>query len=508
MQNNQGLIDQVRNEIRLRHYSIRTERTYIEWTKRFLAFHKNRSPEDMAAQEIAAFLTHLATQANVANSTQNQAFSALMFLYTNVLRLDIGELMGVVPARNSERKLNVLSTDEVELSMSRLNGTYKLMAMLVYGTGMSMTEVVSLRINDVDFDLQRIMVSDSKDQKNRLVPLPTMSADALRKQMASVKNIHKQDLKDGFGSVYLPRAIERTHPNANKIFHWQYLFPSPSLSIDPRSRRIYRHHISKSAFQKAVLQATREAGIMKDVHSDVFRHSFAVHMLAAGLDIRTVKELLGQSNLKTTQFYMRALKACAHATKQTDLLPTAKRCVRMAWLNRLLRSGLSVEEIEAQRWSRDEGDYSIYCLAENGKRVRYIGITNQAPELRLRQHLADCGRGRNLYKENWIRSCIKRGVPITIHVVRSGLTADRACMMEFELIRFFKKVFTLLNTHAGGATGYAGLSEESKEKHRVNTEKGLIASARRELEAEDMERGYCILEEWGELNELDVNFRE
>lgn len=449
----------------------------------------------MAAPEIATFLTHLATQANVANSTQNQAFSALMFLYTNVLGLDVGELTGVVPAKTSEKKLTVLNTDEVELIMTRLNGTYKLMAMLVYGSGMSMTEVVGLRVKDLDFDLQRIMVSNGRDQKHRLVPLPTMAADALRNQMASVKSIHKQDLKDGFGSVYLPHAIERKHPNANKTFRWQYLFPSPSLSTDPRSGGIHRHHISKSVLQKAVLQATRETGIMKDVHSDLFRYSFAIHMLAAGLDIRTLKELLGQSNLKTTQFNMLALKAGDHATKLTDLLPTVKRCERLAWLNRLLRSGLSVEEIEARRWSRDEGDYSIYCLAENGKRVRYIGITNQAPEMRLRQHLADCGRGRNHYKENWIRSCVKRDLPITIHVVRSGLTVDRACMMEFELIRFFKKAFSLVNTHAGGATGYAGLSDESKEKHRVNTAKGLMEAARRELETEDMERGYCLLEE-------------
>ena len=185
-----------------------------------------------------------------------------------------------------------------------------------------------------------------------------------------------------------------------------------------------------------------------------------------------------------------------HQVDPTGLLPTPARCRRLAWLNRMLRSGLTLEEIEAKRWSKDSGEYSIYCLAENGKRVRYIGITNQSAEVRLRQHLADCGRGRNLYKENWIRSCVSKGVPVTIHIVRSGLPSDRACMIEFELIRFFKRPFALVNTHAGGATGYAGLSEESREKHRINTEKGLMASWEREQEAIDMARGYCLLEEW------------
>lgn len=462
----------------------------------------------MAAPEIAAFLTHLATQANVATSTQNQAFSALMFLYTNVLRLDVGELIGVVSAKKSNRKPSVLSADEIELIMSRLTGIYKLMAMLMYGTGMQTTEVVRLRIKDMMFDHQYITVSDGKDQKHRLVPLLSITTEALRTQIASVKRTHSQDLKKGLGSVYMSRILERKHPNTNKKFQWQYLFPAPSLSVAPRSGHIHRYHISPSALYSAVRRAMNETGIMKDVHTDIFRHSFASHMLANGLDIRTIKEVLGNSNVKTTRFYTLALKEDIHTTNQTDLLPTPKQCERLAWLNRLLRSGLSVEEIDARRWSRDEGDYSIYCLAENGKRVRYIGITNQAPEMRLRQHLADCGRGRNHYKENWIRSCVKRDVPITIHVVRSGLTVDRACMMEFELIRFFKKAFSLVNTHAGGATGYAGLSDESKEKHRVNTGKGLMEAARRELEAEDMERGYCLLEEWGELNELDVKFRE
>lgn len=494
-ENNRELLEQVRSKLRDRHYSVRTERTYVEWTRRFLAFHNNRTPEDMAAPEIADFLSHLATCANVAVSTQNQALCAVVFLYTHILKRDIGELINVIPARESTRKPDFLSMNEIELIMAHLSSTNRLMAMLICSTGMQTTEAVRLRIGNIDFDRQRIMVSDSKGREDRLVPLLTMTTSALRTQMAAVNDIHRQDLKKGFGSVCMPAPLERKHPNANKKLQWQYLFPAPSLSVDIRSGCIRRYHISHSAFQAAVRRAIRDAGIIKNIRSDIFRHSFAIHMLSSGSDLRTIKEILGHSNVKTTQFYKPALKTNTYAANLPALLPTPKQCERLAWLNRLLRSGLTPEEVEARRWSRDEGDYSIYCLTENGKRVRYIGITNQAPEMRLRQHLADCGRGRNLYKENWMRSCLERGIPITIHVVRSGLTVERACMVEFELIRFFKKTFSLVNTHAGGSTGYAGLSDESKEKHRVNTEKGLLASFRRELEEEDMKRGYCLLEE-------------
>jgi hypothetical protein len=168
----------------------------------------------------------------------------------------------------------------------------------------------------------------------------------------------------------------------------------------------------------------------------------------------------------------------------------------VVWLTRIYRKGSTIEAERAKRWSQATGDYSIYCLLENDQHVRYFGITNQSPESRLRQHIADCGRGKNYYKENWIRSCRSRSIPVKIRIVRAGLTAERAGFMEIELIRFFKKSFRLVNTHSGGATGYAGLSAESREKHRINTEKGLNAAWEREQEAIDMARGYCILDEW------------
>jgi hypothetical protein len=381
--------------------------------------------------------------------------------------------------------------------LAHLSGTHYLIASLIYGAGMRIVEAVRLRIQDVDLDQQQVRVGGEKDEVFRLAPLPLKTAEALRTQMAIATTIQRHDLNNGLASVPLPRVVKHERPSMNKALRWQFLFPAQSLCIDPRTGLEQRYHMSQGVLQTAFRRAASQAGIAKGVGPDSLRHSFAIHMLALGSDVRTVKEIMGHSSLKTTQFYNHSTQASDCPDIQSDFLPTPRRCARLAWLNRMLRSGISLEEVEARRWSHDVGDYSIYCLAEDSKRVRYVGITNQAPETRLRQHLADCGRGKNLYKENWLRSCVKRGIPITIHVVRSGLTAERAAMMEFELIRFFKKALSLVNTHAGGSTGYAGLSEESKKKHRINTEKGLIASSQRELEAQDMERGYCVLEEWG-----------
>lgn len=452
----------------------------------------------MADIEVVAYLTHLATQAHATASSQNQARCALSFLYEQVLRRNLGELGGIVRAKLSERKPTFLTTDKVNSIMRHLDGTPYIVAALMFGAGMRIVEVMRLQIQDVDFERQHVLVRDKKGGGGRLVPLPEKVVDALRTQIASAKSIHKHDLNKGLGAVSRPNKIsERKRSNAVNALQWQFLFPSPSLSIDPRTRRTHRYHMSQGVLNKAFRHAVSQEGIAKRVAPDILRHSFAINMLALGSDIRVVKELMGHSNLKTTQFYRHATQMSDCPPIPSEWLPTPKQCARLARFNRMLRSGSSLEDIEAKRWSQDVGDYSIYCLAENGKRVRYIGISSQAPEIRRRQHLADCGRGNNLYKENWLRSCVERGIPITIHVVRSGLTAERASLMEFELIRFFKKAFSLVNTHAGGATGYAGLSEESKEKHRINTEKGLIASAQRELEVKDMERGYCLLEEWG-----------
>jgi len=323
------LLDQVRNEIRLRHYSIRTEHTYVDWTRRFVRFHDLRHPRDMGAPEIVSFLTHLATQANVAASTQNQAFNALIFLYKHVLKRDIGDLSGIVRAKRPVREPTVMSTDEVERVLTHLHGVHKLMALLMYGSGMRIIEVIRLRVKDIEFDLQCITVRDGKGEKDRQVPLPSKLTDALRTQIARVKTLHDQDLKDGFGTVYLPYALARKYPNTNKAFHWQYLFPSPKLSDDPRSGRRQRHHVYESVLQESIRRAVRETGISKDIHSHTFRHSFATHLLAAGSDIRTVQELLGHNDVKTTMIYTHVLKAgaCAVRSPSERLNPAATTVV-------------------------------------------------------------------------------------------------------------------------------------------------------------------------------------
>jgi integron integrase len=274
-----------------------------------------RHPKDMGAPEIVSFLTHLATHANVAASTQNQALNALVFLYKHVLKRDVGDLSGVVRAKRPIREPTVMSGNEVERFMTHLSGTHRLMALLMYGAGMRIIEVIRLRVKDIDFDLQCITVRDGKGQKDRQVPLPLKTADALKTQIARVKDIHDQDLSDGFGTVYLPYALERKYPNTNKAFHWQYLFPSPTLSVDPRSGRRQRHHVYESVLQEAIRRASREAGIRKDIHAHTLRHSFATHLLASGSDIRTVQELLGHNDVKTTMIYTHVLKAGACAVR-------------------------------------------------------------------------------------------------------------------------------------------------------------------------------------------------
>lgn len=492
-----SIVDQVRIELRQRRYSFRTEQIYAAWIRRFLTFHQGSAPEGFGESEIAAFLSHISTDESASASSQKQAVAAVSFLYVHVLKRDLGDAKDLISDETHDRTMSVLSSDELELILNHIDGMYHTMATLLYGAGMRASEVVRLRVNSVDFNPQRLVIPFDHRRKCRVVPFPSRTRNALHTQIASVKRIHEQDLQRGHGRASMPHALELKYPEGNKTLDWQYLFASPSLLTDPRTGHRQRHHVSESALQSAIRRAIREAGIQRRVRSDCFRHSFAVHMLAAGSDIRTITEILGCPGAKIAALYRQAATTGAYALGNSDLLPTPRICERLAWLNRMLRSGLELAEIDARRWSQDAGEYSIYCLAEDGKRVRYIGITNQAPEARLRQHLADRGRGKNVYKENWIRSCIRRNVPISIHVVRSGLSAERACMMEFELIRFFKKVFSLVNTHAGGSTGYAGLSEESREKHRINTERGIMASIQRELEAEDMEREDSVVDKPG-----------
>ena len=301
------LLDQVRDAIRLRHYSIRTEQVYVEWIKRFILFHKKRHPREMAEAEVRAFLTHLARVGNVAASTQNQALSALLFLYKEVLKQEIGWLGNVERAKRPPKVPVVLSQTEVRKIFSKLTGTEKLMAGLLYGSGLRLMECLRLRVKDIDFAYVQIMVRDGKGGKDRVTMLPVNLATPLQKHLARIKLQHEQDLIDGFGTVHLPFALARKFPNAEREWTWQYVFPSSRISIDPRSGKQQRHHMSEATLQTALKAAVRASGINKLATCHTLRHSFATHLLERGYDIRTVQELLGHKDVSTTMIYTHVL---------------------------------------------------------------------------------------------------------------------------------------------------------------------------------------------------------
>jgi integron integrase len=305
--NKPKLLDQVRDVIRRKHYSIRTEQAYCDWIKRFILFHRKRHPAEMAEPEITAFLTYLAAKANVAASTQNQALSALLFLYREVLQQQIGWLDHVERAKKPARLPVVLTRAEVREIFSHLNGTTKLMAGLLYGSGLRLMECVRLRVKDVDLGYLTITVRESKGGKDRVTMLPTNLAQALQRHLLKRRSQHEQDLADGFGGVHLPHALGRKYPNANRQWMWQYVFASPRLSIDPRSGEKQRHHIAESILQRAVKEAISRAGINKPATCHTLRHSFATHLLERGYDIRTVQELLGHKDVSTTMIYTHVL---------------------------------------------------------------------------------------------------------------------------------------------------------------------------------------------------------
>ncbi len=303
----QKLLDQVKNLIRLKHYSIRTEETYINWIKRFIIFHGKRHPGEMGEFEVTQFLTHLAVEGKVSASTQNQALSAVLFLYREVLKKDLGWLNDVEWAKKPERLPVVFTKEEVKAILVRLEGTKWLMASLLYGSGLRLMECVRLRVKDLDFEYNQIVVRDAKGWKDRVTMLPVSLKEPLKKHLERVKAIHEEDLKEGFGEVYLPFAFERKFPNANREWGWQYVFPATKRSIDPRSGREMRHHIDETVLQRAVKAAIRSAGIAKNGSCHTFRHSFATHLLEAGYDIRTVQELLGHKDVSTTMIYTHVL---------------------------------------------------------------------------------------------------------------------------------------------------------------------------------------------------------
>jgi len=301
------LLDQVRGKIRLKHYSIRTEQAYVDWIKRFVLHFGKRHPRDLGAAELEQFLTHLAVVGKVAASTQNQAKSALLFLYKEVLALELPWLDNVAQAKAPKRLPVVLNRDEVQAVLSRLSGTHWLIASLLYGSGMRIMECLRLRVKDVDFKRREILIRDGKGFKDRVTMLPSSLAASLEAHLAKVRELHETDLQQGYGAVYLPNALERKYPNAAKEWGWQYVFPSAKLSSDPRSGEIRRHHVQDQSVQRAVKQAARDAGLSKPATPHTFRHSFATHLLEGGYDIRTVQELLGHSDVSTTMIYTHVL---------------------------------------------------------------------------------------------------------------------------------------------------------------------------------------------------------
>ncbi len=301
------LLDQDRDQIRLKHYSIRTERVYCEWIKRYVRFHNYRHPLEMGAPEVEAFLSDLAVRRDVSASTQNQALAALLFLYKQVLKQDLPWLGEVVRAKKPARLPVVLSISEVQQVLGLLNGEVGLIARLLYGGGLRLMEGVRLRIKDVDFSRNEIVIRDGKGQKDRVTVMPASLVAPLKQHVARTRVIHQLELADGRGDVYLPDALARKYPSAPWEWAWQYVFPASGLSVDPRSGSVRRHHLDEKRMQRAFKRAVKESGLAKLATPHTLRHSFATHLLESGQDTRTVQELLGHADVKTTMIYTHVL---------------------------------------------------------------------------------------------------------------------------------------------------------------------------------------------------------
>jgi integron integrase len=305
--NKPKLLEQVRDVIRRKHFSIRTEQAYTDWIRRFILFHRKRHPLEMGETEVSQFLTHLARVNNVAAATQNQALSALLFLYKEVLQREIGWLEGVERPKKPARLPVVLNREEVHKVFAHLRGTPRLMAGLLYGSGLRLMECVRLRVKDVDLASLRITIRDGKGGKDRITMLPVNVAESMRQHLVKVRAQHEQDLADGLGAVHLPTALERKFGNANRQWVWQYVFPSTRIAVDPRSGQSQRHHLAESVLQRALKEAVAVSGITKLATGHSLRHSFATHLLENGYDIRTVQELLGHKDVSTTMIYTHVL---------------------------------------------------------------------------------------------------------------------------------------------------------------------------------------------------------
>lgn len=301
------LLDRVRESLRVRHMSYRTEQAYVHWIRRYILFHRKRHPQEMGEVEVNAFLTHLAVEKRVSASTQTQALCALVFLYRTVLDRELGELDGLVRARRRRRLPVVLTRDEVKRLLARLAGAEHLFFSLLYGTGMRLSEGLRLRVKDIDFAAREITVRDGKGGKDRVTVLPDSVKSPFQVHLREVRQLHQRDLESGGGRVHLPYALARKYPRADQEWGWQYVFPAPDLSRDPRTGKIGRHHLHERALQRSFKAAVRSAGIVKPATVHTLRHSFATHLLMSGYDIRTLQELLGHSSVKTTMIYTHVL---------------------------------------------------------------------------------------------------------------------------------------------------------------------------------------------------------
>lgn len=308
MQQPPRLLDQVRNLIRLKHLSYKTERAYVGYIREYILFHNKKHPKEMGVDEIREYLTHLAVDKNVAASTQNVAFNALLFLYKQVLGVDLPIIEGVMRAKRPSRLPSVFTPTEAKAIIAELEGTTKIIVSLLYGCGMRITEALRLRVKDIDFETRQIVVRDGKGEKDRMTVLPESISDDLRNHIERVRLVHETDLSKGFGSVLLPYGLNRKYPNADKEFGWAYVFPSAKLSPTREDGIVRRHHTAESTIQEAVKRAMKKLQIHKHGSCHTFRHSFATHLLEDHYDIRTVQELLGHKDVRTTQIYTHVIK--------------------------------------------------------------------------------------------------------------------------------------------------------------------------------------------------------
>lgn len=301
------LLDEVRAVARMRHLSIRTEQAYVQWIKRFIFFHHKKHPREMGESEIRDFISHLAVEGGITASTQTVALSALLFLYRDVLKQDLPYVSQIERARKPKRLPVVFTRDETKRILAELGGTHWLIAGLLYGSGLRLMECLRLRVKDIEVTYGQLTVRDGKGEKDRVTMLPATLMQSLTRHLQKVKLLHEEDLAAGYGEVFLPYALARKYQNAPKQWGWQYVFPAASRSTDPRSGKQRRHHFSEDAVQKAVKKAIRSARLTKNGSCHTFRHSFATHLLEDGYDIRTVQELLGHKDVKTTMIYTHVL---------------------------------------------------------------------------------------------------------------------------------------------------------------------------------------------------------